>query len=431
MKPSILAECYLAVQIKRWKSYLRLLYGEQLDALQCRSKRLSSLIAKPDKKMLDRPSCALMRSRVIAFEGEFESTNKSLQDFGKEISRIELQRNEWLKSLHTPFDEESQLLKKKIQNMKAVVELLEINLMVDNARLKGFYKSQTVQYLVAATKPYVDGENASIRQEELDRLSRINIVELKEALQRSVAARSTLSCSVEQLSEEIRKLHTNYRQQGNAIAYEIRDRVTQYADYLRQTSIISKTNDRQITGDYLVLRHNSRVAAEIRAKNRMSADLASLALRESFDEQILANALEREKEEQSSESELQDLTDRIRCKLSTLERDLIEFRSRKNERVRLRKSKIQDLEMTISDLNRKYETLQGQRKNDLKRVGGELKRLREMVGTVEDKLLKLSGTADNDEYENVVNFKESRMLEKNSRAIIENLEYRLRLLRMN
>ena len=381
--------------------------------------------------MPDRQSCELMRSRVIAFEGEFESTNKSLQDFGKEISRIELQRNEWLKSLHIPFDEESQLLKKKIQNMKAAVELIEIKLMVDNARLKGLYKSQTVQYLITATKPYADNDNASIRQEELDRLSRINIVELKEALQRSVAARSTLSCSVEQLSEEIRELHTNCRQQGTAIAYEIRDRVTQYADHLRRTSIILKTNDRQITGDYLVLRHNSRVAAEIRAKNRMSADLASQALRESYDEQILANALEREREEQSSESELQDLTDRIRCKLNTLERDLLEFRSRKNERVRLRKSKIQDLEMTISDLNGKYDSLQGQRKNDLKRVGGELKRLREMVNTVEDKLLKLSGTTDDDEYENVVNFKESWMLEKNSRAIIENLEYRLRLLGMN
>ena len=86
--------------------------------------------------------------------------------------------------------------------------------------------------------------------------------------------------------------------------------------------------------------------------------------------------------------------------------------------------------MKLNELDRKYETLQGQRKNDLKRVGGELKRLREMVGTVEDKLLKLSGTADNDESENFVDGKESRMLEKSSRAIIENLEYRLRSLRI-
>ena len=180
-----------------------------------------------------------------------------------------------------------------------------------------------------------------------------------------------------------------------------------------------------------MLRHNSRVATEIRAKNRISANLASQALQESLNEHLLANALQREREEQSSESELQYLTDRIRCKLSTMEKELVEFRLRKSERVKLRKSKIQDLEITISELNRKYDALQGQRKNDLTRVGGELKRLREMVGTVEDKLSKLSGTVDNDEYENIVNSKESRMLEKNSRAIIENLEYRLRLLRMH
>lgn len=384
-----------------------------------------------ETKMQDTPSCESMRSRVIAFEREFENTNQSLLDLGKEISSTELQRKKWLSSLNTSLDEESQLLKKKVQTMKAAVELFEIQLMVDNARLNGFYKTQTVKYLIAATKPYSEGENASIRQENLDRISKVNTVELKGALKRSVTARSTLSCNVELLSEEVRKLQTDYRQQGTAIAEEIRDRVTQYADYLRKNSVISKTNDRQITGDYLVLRHNSRVATEIRAKNRMSANLASQALQESLHENALSNALQREREEQSAESELQNLTDRIRCKLSTLERELVELRVRKNKIVRLRKSKIQELEMTISELNRKHDTLQGQRKNDLKRVGGELKRLREMVGTVEEKLLKLSSTADNDEYENVVNSRESRLLEKNSRAIIENLENRLRLLRMH
>lgn len=368
---------------------------------------------------------------MIAFEREFEKTNQSLLDLGKEISSTELQRKKWLSSLDTSLHEESQLLKKKIQTMKAAVELFEIQLRVDNARLNGFYKTQTVQYLIAATKPYSEGENASIRQESLDRMSKVNTAELKGALKRSVTARSILSCNVELLSEEVRKLQTDYRQQGTAIADEIRDRVTQYADYLRKNSVISKTNDRQITGDYLVLRHNSRVATEIRAKNRMSANLASQALQESLHENTLANALQREREEQSAESELQNLTDRIRCKLSTLERELVELRVRKNDRVRLRKSKIQELEMSISELNRKHDTLQGQRKNDLERVGGELKRLREMVGNVEVKLLKLSSIADNDEYENVVNSRESRLLEKNSRAIIENLENRLRLLRMH
>ena len=381
--------------------------------------------------MQDRPTCESMRSRVIAFEREFEKTNQSLLDLGKEISSTELQRKKWLSSLDTSLHEESQLLKKKIQTMKAAVELFEIQLRVDNARLNGFYKTQTVQYLIAATKPYSEGENASIRQESLDRMSKVNTAELKGALKRSVTARSILSCNVELLSEEVRKLQTDYRQQGTAIADEIRDRVTQYADYLRKNSVISKTNDRQITGDYLVLRHNSRVATEIRAKNRMSANLASQALQESLHENTLANALQREREEQSAESELQNLTDRIRCKLSTLERELVELRVRKNDRVRLRKSKIQELEMSISELNRKHDTLQGQRKNDLERVGGELKRLREMVGNVEVKLLKLSSIADNDEYENVVNSRESRLLEKNSRAIIENLENRLRLLRMH
>ena len=380
--------------------------------------------------MPEKTICKSMRSRVIAFEREFEDTNQSLLDFGKEISSIEIHRDDWLKSLHKSFDEESQLLQRKVQNMKATVELFESQLMVDNARLKGFYKSQTVQHLIAATKPYAEGENVSMRQEKLDRTSKINICELKEALNRSIAARSTLSCSVALLSEEVRKFQTGYRQQDTAIIYDIQNRVKQYADYLRKSSIILKTNERQITGDYLVLRHNSRVATEIRAKNRLSANLASSQLRESVAEQILANALQIEREEQSSESELQDLTDRIRCKLNTLEGELVELRIRKNERVKLRRSKIQDLEMKLNELDRKYETLQGQRKNDLKRVGGELKRLREMVGTVEDKLLKLSGTADNDESENFVDGKESRMLEKSSRAIIENLEYRLRSLRI-
>jgi hypothetical protein len=69
--------------------------------------------------------------------------------------------------------------------------------------------------------------------------------------------------------------------------------------------------------------------------------------------------------------------------------------------------------------------MQTQRRNDLERVGGELKRLREMVEAVEIRLLKLSSSNDDKDYIS----KESHQLEKNSRTIIEKLELRLRQLK--
>jgi hypothetical protein len=139
-----------------------------------------------------------------------------------------------------------------------------------------------------------------------------------------------------------------------------------------------------------------------------------------------AAATQRNKIEQSSELELEKLTDGIRSQLLKREQELEELRSSKAERVSSRKQTINRLTEACELFNDKYAEMQMQRKNDLERVGGELKRLREMVSSVEIRLLKLSAEDDSDLE---LTAKEGGQLERNSRAIIERLEFQLRQLR--
>jgi hypothetical protein len=231
--------------------------------------------------------------------------------------------------------------------------------------------------------------------------------------------------------KEVETLKFEQEQQNTVVVNELQRRIAQYTVQLRESSIISKGNDREVTGDYLVLRHNSRVAKEMLIRSQNEANCARKVLQEGMDQVSIAAASQREKIEQSSEAELQSLTDTIRNKVLKREQEFEELSASRLKRMRSSKKLIRSLTSQCDEFNEKYEDLQTQRRNDLERVGSELRRLRVMVSSVEVRLLKLSVT-DNDQINKMdkyVGNKENRLLEKNGRAIIENLEHRLKLLR--
>lgn len=372
---------------------------------------------------------APMRSRILDFEENMEERIQTLHLFESEIERTGQLRRQWLTNVTKDIDGDTELYHMKLKVKTAMMELLAVHLTTENAKVENFQYTISLQNLIAATKPYEGDESDQSRKRILESLMQKNIESIKVALSQSATVKANLQRHVDHLLQSIESLKAQHSQQCESIVTDLQPKIAHYAIQLRESLTISKSNDKQITGDYLVLRHNCRVATEILIRSQNEASVARLALQENLCLIAQAASDQREKVEKSSETELALLKNGIRLKLMRNEKDLEILQAKKAERIRASKNNLHNLNMTYDFYEAKYETLQIQRRNDLDRVGGELRRLREMVGAVEMRLLKLSVSEDDHDFDKFVDNKENRLLEKNSRAIIENLENRLRLLR--
>ena len=370
-----------------------------------------------------------LRNQIIDFEGELDDRIGALLLIETDIVKTGTMRSQWLTTVSYSVGGHSTSLGLRFDVLKKKLEFSASQLALENAKLEGFEESQTLGYLIAATKPYEYGESEDDRRKSLDLMVQNNIEDLKCFLTRSIKSRSNFNSNVSHLIHDVKMLQVELEQQNESIVSEMQRRMFLYSEQLRETSALSKINDKVITGEYLVLRHNSRVAKEILVRSQNESNFARQALQEGIDQINLAAQSRKDRVEQASQIQLQDLVNATRLKILTREEELKELRRRRIQRSRSHKSAIVSLLEACDEYNKKYDDLQAQRKNDLERVGGELKRLREMVEKVESRLLKLSSADDDDDGENFFSHKSSKLLEKNGRAIIESLEQRLKMLR--
>ena len=370
-----------------------------------------------------------LRSQIIGFERELDDRIGSLLLIETDILKTGTMRSKWLTTVSYSVGGHSTSFGVRFEVLKEKLEFSLLQLALENAKLVGFEESQILGYLIAATKPYDSGESEDDRRKLLEITVQNNIEDLKDFLTHSIKSRSNLNSNVSHLVHDVKMLQLELEQQNASIVTEMQRRIFMYLEQLRETSALSKINDKVVTGDYLVLRHNSRVAKEILIRSQNESNFARRALQEGIDQINLAAASRKHRVEQESQILLKDLVNATRLKIRTREEELKELRMRKIQRSRLHKKAIGDLVDACDEFNKKYDDLQAQRKDELERVGGELKRLREMVVKVEGRLLKLSSADDVDDVENLFSHNNSKLLEKNGRAIIESLEQRLKMLR--
>ena len=150
-----------------------------------------------------------------------------------------------------------------------------------------------------------------------------------------------------------------------------------------------------ILGEYLVLRHNAKVARDILARNQKKNQDERQQLQDRLDQLIVESDAQKEKMEKITASELKVLTNDIRTKVILKEREFEEITARLEEAKAKRKSVCSDLKHNLRKYERKFDKLQIKRQRDLKEINGELKSLRDMIANLEEKL------KDNKDKENI------------------------------
>jgi hypothetical protein len=342
------------------------------------------------------------RVRVLDFEKETEDRLATLSEVEKEILSVGQLRNRWLLSVSNIDEVETETFSLRLKNYKAQIDLANLKLDQDRCDLESQYEFQTLNYLILATKPLENDETQEARAKKLYALARTNLEELSNSLRASVELRARISLEIRDYILALAKLRISHDNRHHSIISELQERIGQYADRMKETVIQSHAKHRKITGEYLILRHNARVAKEILSRSQNEAGIARKQLQEKLEKLTDEANKQREKMEVAAVQELKVMTDDIRNAVIRKEHEVNGMRrsienlvgSKKNNSIALRRS--------LRAYKKNKKTLNKARKRELESVTQELNELRAMCKEIENEISR-GPVSEFREYSDVIN----------------------------
>lgn len=334
------------------------------------------------------------RERVLEFEKEMVAKLDTLANVERDIADVSEKRKSWLKNISRIDESGMDVFLAKLNVLKLRAEYSQLQMTLDVLRLDGHYETQSLNYLVAATQPMEDGETDQERKDALFRLQREDSDVLLNFLEHSLQYRVQLGNNNYDLQTQLSLIINEIGLQQIAEQDEFNEKVAYYTARMRSSMDVSKKHYKKVTEEYLVLRHNARVAKEVLSRNQNDATKAREELQGCLDSIIYEAAAQRERMEKNSTTELKFLTEDLRSDVVRKENELEDLTTRVKLLKNKQKKEISTLKTELKMYNRKYKLLQRKRKADLSMISSELSNLRDMVATVEQRLSEVGVSAE-------------------------------------
>jgi hypothetical protein len=349
----------------------------------------------------------------------------TLANVERDIADVSAKRKEWLQNISKVDENGLDVYIAKLNVLKLRAQLSSLHMTLDVTRMEGHYEAQVLNYLVAATQPLEEEETQHSRKISLQRLQRQDNDVLQNLLEHSLQNRIQMGNINYDLHSQLLVITNEIGLQQEAEQEEFREKLAFYVSRMQSSMEVSKRHYQRITEEYLVLRHNARVAKEVLARSQNDAAQARAELQSCLDGITTEAATQREKMEKNATAELKFLTEDLRADVIRKEIEL----ENAAMRVKMLKSRQKKEESTLKKelraYKKKYSELQRRRKADLAIIHTELTGLRSMIQREEQRLVEASAPpADSEGSPTAVS---NVALE--SSQIISKLRHRLKELR--
>ena len=326
------------------------------------------------------------RIRVLEFERETKERFASLSEIEQNILSVGQLRSRWLLGVSNIDEVETETFRLKLDILKAQSELAAIHLQCDKVNLEGHYEQQTLNFLINATRPLDTGETKELRAKALDALARENLDDLCTALRFSCDERAKQSRNMHTATMSLSKLRSNNDNRHTAVVGELQDKISAYAERMKDAVLTAKKSHQKITGEYLVLRHNARAAKEVLLRSQNEASMARKILQEKLDRMVEEASIQRERMETGAAAELKVMTEDVRNSVIRKEAEANDLRRNIQQLEKERKQTTRMMRASIAKAGKRYKTLSTKRIPEVKAVKEELAHLRSMVNRVEMEL---------------------------------------------
>lgn len=343
------------------------------------------------------------RLRVHEFEKELARSLDGLSSLDESILNMSKLRKAWLDSVSRVDDIEAVSVSKKLELLRIRADNYLLQLSIDSIRLDGFYEAQQLKHMVMATSPLEEGDTNQSRSSKLNKLAREGVEEIKMALKESIEFRMKLALMCDALVRELKATLTYYEERQTTAVDDLKLRILQYVDKLEKACAQSKKHFKDITTDYLVLRHNARVSKEILIKKQNESSAARETLQKRM-EQLLHDANhQRIRMEESANDELRVLTNDVRSEVMKNELELRNHIREANEKKQIQKITNAGIKKLIRKYEEKFVIFNDARKIEILEIQKEIKALRELMRSVKKQYVHKNSLNKNKNCHNNIN----------------------------
>jgi hypothetical protein len=338
-----------------------------------------------NEKEKDPNALQLARQRALAFEREYEESIDELKKVEVFLKELLMLRKNWLSKDCTSKHLDFETTKKQFEILKLQADILSSQVDLDKFTLESYYESQQLKQLVEGTKPTEPNDpQGKMREVKMERIMREGAEDLKRSLTESILFRQKASSESKRLVSMLDNKQTEKAHNDQMINEDADNTLTLFVDRAKKSLHKTKTSLKLVTGNYLVLRHNSRMATAVLTKSRNEIALQRKKLRENYKQLELEVEAKKLQDEESRKTELEIQIRRQRSEVMKYESEL-ELKWNENEDIREQQNKsIKDIKLAIKTYDAQYKDLQIRRRKELVTVQGQLTRLREELSVAEE-----------------------------------------------
>ena len=206
------------------------------------------------------------------------------------------------------------------------------------------------------------------------------------AVNESLQIRIKFKEEADDMFRELVLLKNEYKEKKRIRMETILADIREYNAHLDGIRGNSEDTYKKVTNDYLILRHNARVAKEILVRSQNEAKKVRNLLENNINKLMKESVIQRDLMEKHSEEELQVLTEDLRKAVIRKEREYENILVRVEGKKRHTKKVIKSHKQMIKDYDARYNALQKQRRGEILVIEKELQKLRDMISEVEYQL---------------------------------------------
>ena len=290
-------------------------------------------------------------------------------------------------------DLESALLKNRIDLARDKLEMMEVDAALEQVKTEAVYENQQLKVLAASTKPLDHGEKKTDRDRAVAQVMQESTKVVFDAVARSVDRQNFAADSADDMTRSIDVFFIDQNRRQALRIDHLNNKFDSYLSGLETVVQSSEDKLKTVTGQYLILRHNARIAREmlVHSRNQISREKQDIfdrikQLRADVEQQLSIA-------EEKCEQQMNAVISQRRTELLRREEELENVWAQLEEKRNFHISDSRNLTLSYKEELRNFKNLTKQRTNDIKRIEGELKLLRQAVADGEQEILRKTVTS--------------------------------------
>ena len=264
---------------------------------------------------------------------------------------------------------------------------MALDIILSESELKEIKMRQELKLLELTSLPLSGNETYESRARQVADLHVSNQRAIVDAYIKTLSKTTNSKAKLKSMLQDLQSRENELVRAAEATRKTVEDRLQGFEGRLKVYIDQSTKVKKKVTGDYLVLRHNARIAEKLLCERRQSTLIAREKMQVNLDA-LLKDASQRRSEvEENLRAEQERVIQEARENVMEKEQEVDELAGSVHCKLLMMKKEKRRIKASIEEYERLYRRLDRKRTKEVRAINAELKKFRDMVAAVEMKMV--------------------------------------------